>query len=94
MKRKKLRKMKRRRMLKIKTLRLAMPLIEISKLLIKQELKLSKQLFPKNPVKKILVMMSLPALRKLQMKHLQMKRQESLLTTTKEEVPLQLPETP
>jgi len=71
-----------------------MPLIEISKLLIKQELMLSKQLFPKNPVKKILVMMSLPALRKLQMKHLQMKRQESLLTTTKEEVPLQLPETP
>ena len=71
-----------------------MLLIETKILLTKQELKLSNQLFPKR-LKKRKILVTLPlATRKLEMKHPLMKKLVSKLTTTKEEEPLQLPETP
>jgi len=93
-KRKKLKLRKRRKKRKPKTSRLTMPLIEINKLLIKQELMLSIPLFPKKEARKILLMTSQLAKLKPQEKLLLVKKLGSLLMTTKEEEPLQLLETP
>ena len=89
------RKRRKRKKPKRKPLRSSTTLLkEIKILLIKQELKLSIQLFPKKILKrKILVILPLTT-RKPQMMHPKVKLLTSPLTTTKEEEPLQLLETP
>jgi len=71
-----------------------MLLKETNKLLIKQELKLLKQLFPKKMTKrKVYQPSKLTMIRQLP-KLLLLIKKESKLKTTKIEEPLQLPETP
>ena len=92
---KKPRKRKKRKKPRRKPLRSStMLLIETKMLLIKQELRLSKQLSPKKVTKrKVPIPLKLTMIRQL-LKHLLQKKLVSKLTTIKEEEPLQLPETP
>jgi len=94
MRRKKLKKMRRRKKKNRKTLRSTTQLTEINKLLIKQELQHSMQLFLKRMMRrKELLLSPLSKIRPLK-KLLLEKRMVSRLMTTKEEELLHQPETP
>jgi len=94
MRRKKLKKMRRRKKKNRKTLRSTTQLTEINKLLTKQELQHSMQLFLKRMTRRKELLLSplfkIRLLKKLPLK----KRMVSRLMTTKEEELLHLPETP
>jgi len=92
--RKRLKSQKKRKKLRPRTLRYLTPLIEINKLLIMPERKLSRPSYPKNQEKKILLMISPHLTPKLLLILKPLLVKELKLTIIKEEVLLQLLEIP